>query len=59
MDFQIGDIVKDVTNDFGGDNFIGIIESAVIVYGKPVFHIRFFDCNELIPLHPYEIVKVS
>jgi len=59
MDFQVGDIVKDITNDFGGDNFIGIIESAVIVFGSPVFHIRFFDSNELIAFQSFEIQKVS
>lgn len=63
MDFKVGDLVKDITEPIGslyGDiDFIGVIEDIVIIFGKPVFHVKYFGCDECIPVSSYEIVKVS
>lgn len=58
--FQIGDIVKDISEDFGVHQAIGVIVDAVVIFGKPVFHIKFFDYDyEVIALRPHEIEKLS
>ena len=57
--FQIGDIVKDISDQYYELDLTGIITSAAVVMGKPVFHVQFFGEDEAIPLYSYEIEKVS
>jgi hypothetical protein len=58
--FQVGDIVRDISAEYADCDFTGIIISAAIVFGQPIFHIRFFDSpDELIALKTHEIQKVS
>lgn len=58
--FQIGDIVKDISEDVGVHQAIGVIVDAVVIFEKPVFHVKFFDYDyEVIPLQAHEIQKVS
>lgn len=57
--FQVGDIVKDISDQYSDLSMTGIITSAAVVMGKPVFHIQFFGEDEAIPLYSYEIEKVS
>ena len=56
---QIGDIVKDISPEYGDCNMTGIIVDALNVMGKPVFHVQFFDDDEVTPLYSHEIQKVS
>lgn len=58
--FQIGDIVKDISAEYGDCNMIGMIISAAVILDKPVFHVSFFDDDSnIIPLYSHEIEKVS
>ncbi len=60
--FQVGDIVKDISEQYSDINMIGIIVNTFVVgdLRKPMYHIRFFgDNNSLVPLYEYEIEKVS
>lgn len=56
---QIGDIVKDVSPEYRDCNMTGIIVDALNVMGKHIFHVQFFDDDEVVPLYSYELEKVS
>lgn len=59
--FQVGDIVKDISEQYSDIDMTGVIVNAVMVgdLRKPVYHIQFFGDNTIVPLYEYEIEKVS
>lgn len=57
--FQVGDIVKDISEHFGDRELTGIVVDILIIYKKPVFHVRFFGADEVSSLYANEIQKVS
>lgn len=57
--FQIGDIVKDISPEYRDCNMTGIIVDALYVMGKLIFHVQFFDADEVTLLYSYELEKVS
>jgi hypothetical protein len=59
--FEVGDIVKDISEQYSDLSMTGIIVNTFVVgdLRKPMYHIRFFGDSNLVPLYEYEIEKVS
>ena len=59
MGFEVGDIVKDISEEYIDLNLTGVIEAKATIIETPVFHVRFFGSDEIMCLYSHEIVKVS